>query len=113
MSETFYQFDKRVRRIAKKNRKIARGHVNFIDGDGLIKKRPKHRIGALPIRGLLMIAIGFFSFKGVLIAHQGQAQYDDRLALLIDGTLFERGAAWAMQIEPVSSMFAQIWSPLF
>ena len=102
MSETFSHFDKRVRRISKKNRKLARGHVNFIDSTGIIRQRPLRRIGALPLKGLMMIGLGFYGFKGLLIAHQGPAQYEDRLALLADGSMFERGAAWVMQIEPVA-----------
>lgn len=112
MSETLFHFDKRVRRIARKNRRLARGHVNFIDGTGIIRQRPRRRIGGLPIRGLFLIFFGFFGFKGLLIAHQGPEQYNDRLALLADGTIFEQAAAWAMQIEPVALRFAAFIAPL-
>ena len=108
MSETLFHFDKRVRRIAKRNRKLARGHVNFIDSTGVVRQRPLASLSGMPIRGLLLIALGFFSFKGLLIAHQGPVQYEDRLALLEEGTAFERGSAWVMQIEPVAMWFAGV-----
>lgn len=109
MADTLFKFDKRVQRISRRNRKLARGHVNFIDSTGIVRQRPR-RINGLPIRGLLLIAFCFFSFKGLLIAHQGTVLYEDRLALLQEGTLIEQAAAWAMQIEPVSMRFAGILS---
>lgn len=108
MSETFSHFDKRVTRISRKNRKLARGHVKFIDSTGVIRQRPVRRLGALPLKGLMMIGLGFYGFKGLLIAHQGPEQYQERLALLADGSIFERGAAWVMQIEPIALKAAAI-----
>ncbi|MCJ7872992.1 hypothetical protein Q4577_16850 [Marinovum sp. 2_MG-2023] len=112
MSETLFHFDKRVRRIAKKNRKLARGHTNFIDGTGVIRQRPTRKLTALPIRGLMIIAFCFFAFKGLLIAHQGVVQYEDRLDLLAAGSIFEQGAAWVMQVDPVAMWFAGLLSAI-
>ncbi|TNF22292.1 MAG: hypothetical protein EP318_04005 [Rhodobacteraceae bacterium] len=112
MSHTLFNFDKRVRRISRRNRKLARGHVNFIDGTGIIRQRPRRGLRGLPIRGLMLIALSFFSFKGLLIAHQGVVQYEDRLTLLQEGSIFEQAAAWAMQIEPVAMKFAAFLSIL-
>ncbi|AKO97986.1 MAG: hypothetical protein RID15_00600 [Marinovum algicola] len=112
MSETLFHFDKRVNRIARKNRKLARGHVNFIDRTGVIRQRPRRGLTGVPLRGLLTIGLGFVGFKGLLIAHQGPVQYEDKLALLAEGTIFEQGAAWAMQIEPVSQAVARFIAPL-
>lgn len=112
MSETLFHFDKRVHRIARKNRKLARGHVNFIDRAGLIRQRPRRSLAALPLRGLMIIGLGFVGFKGLLIAHQGPVQYDEKLALLAEGSIFEQGAAWAMEIEPVSRTVAGMLAPL-
>ncbi|WP_323765639.1 hypothetical protein [Marinovum sp.] len=112
MSETLFHFDKRVNRIAKKNRKMARGHVNFIDRTGLVRQRPRRSLSAVPLRGLLVIGLGFVGFKGLLIAHQGPVQYEEKLALLAEGSIFEQGAAWAMQIEPASQTLARFLSPL-
>lgn len=112
MSETLFHFDKRVNRIARKNRKLVRGHVNFIDPTGVIRERPRRGVHGVPLRGLLVTGLGFLGFKGLLIAHQGPVQYEDKLALLSEGTIFERGAAWAMQIEPVSQLIAGFLAPL-
>jgi len=112
MSDTLFNFDKRVRRISRRNRKLARGHVNYIDSTGIIRQRARLGLGGLPIRGLLLIAFSFFCFKGLLIAHQGSVQYNDRLTLLQEGTIFEQAAGWAMQIEPVSLKFAAFLSIL-
>lgn len=111
MSDTLFHFDKRVRKIAKKNRRIARGSEKYIDATGIMRERPKRSVTNFPLKGLFLVALGFFAFKGFLLAHQGVDQYNDRLALLQSGTIFEQAGAWMMQIEPVAARFAGFFSP--
>ncbi len=111
MSDTLFHFDKRVRKIARKNRKLVRGSEKYIDAMGVMRQRPKRRLPSLPIKGLLTLAFGFFAFKGFLLAHQGGVQYEDRLAILQGGTVFEQAGAWMMQIEPITQRFAGFFAP--
>lgn len=111
MSETISHFDKRVRKIARKNRRLARGSEKYIDATGVMRERPRRSITNLPIKGLFLVALGFFAFKGFLLAHQGVEGYKDRLEVLNNGTVFEQFGAWLMQIEPVTARFAGFFAP--
>lgn len=112
MSDTLFHFDKRVRKISRKNRRLARGSEKYIDAMGIMRERPVRRLPTFPIKGLLILTLGLFAFKGILLAHQGQVGYDDRLALLQEGTAFEQAGAWLMQVDPISARFAEVFAPL-
>ncbi|MFP4569403.1 hypothetical protein [Rhodosalinus sp.] len=104
------EFDERLRRIQRRNRRLSRGAVPYIDSTGLVTFRPKRRGLRLPLRGLLLVAAGFVVFKGLVLAHLGQELYEDRLALLRSGTVIEQGGAWAMEIDPATEwVAAQLW----
>lgn len=105
------KFDKRVRTIARKNRRIARGHTTYIDALGVVRKKPARRGINLPIQGLIMLVLGFALFKGVILASAGQAVYDTRLEVLASGNVFEQAGAWALQIDPVTRVIAALLGP--
>ncbi|WP_425037771.1 hypothetical protein [Primorskyibacter sp. S187A] len=108
------KFDKRVRTIAKKNRRIARGHTTYIDAMGVIRKRPSRGIVSnIPFKGIIYLFLGFSIFKAVALASAGSATYAARLGLLESGTLFERAGAWVLQIDPVTRFLAGIFAPIF
>jgi hypothetical protein len=104
------EFDKRLRRIQRRNRRLSRGAVPYIDSTGLVTFRPRRQGLRLPLRGLLLLVVGFIAFKGLVLAHLGTDLYQDRLALLRAGTVIEQGGAWAMQIDPATEWVAgQLW----
>jgi hypothetical protein len=108
------KFDKRVRTIARKNRRLARGHTSYIDETGVIRKRPARGMGrGLPIKGLLLMGLGFTLFKAIVLASLSPSGYAQRLALLESGTVFEQAGAWALQIDPVTRTLGGMLNPLF
>ena len=103
----FTEFDKRLRRIERRNRRLSRGAVPYIDGSGLVSFRPKRAGLRVPVRGLLLLAVGFIGFKGLVLAHLGKELYEDRLGA---GTMVEQGGAWVMQIDPATQwVAARLW----
>lgn len=106
MSDTLSHFDKRVRKISRRNRRLARGSRKYIDAVGIVRERPAARMSAIPFKGLFLTAFSFFAFKGFLLAAQGPERYDDRLQILQDGIAFERAGAWMMQVDPITQRFA-------
>lgn len=106
--EASLKFDKRVRTIARKNRRIARGHTTYIDSMGIVRKKSVKRGPHIPFRGLFTIALGFCLFKAVVLASAGSKVYDTRLDGMLGGTAFEQAGAWALQIDPVTRFMAGI-----
>lgn len=104
MTDAPLHFDKRIRRISRRRRRMARGSDTNINRNGLIVTRPKRR--TLPIKGLALLAIGFIGFKGLLLAHIGPDTYDQRVALLAEGTFVEQAGAWVMQTDPLTEWTA-------
>ena len=106
----FMEFDRRVRRIERRNRRLSRGAVPYIDSTGLVTFRPKRAGLRLPLRGLMLLALGFIAFKGLVLAHLGTELYQDRVAALRAGTMVEKGGAWVMQIDPATEwVAARLW----
>lgn len=96
-------FDKRLRRIDKRHKKLAKGYVHTIGHDGLIMSTPRRRVERrFPLRGLLLVAIGVFAFKGFLYAQLGGATYTQRVDKLAAGTPVEQIGAYMMQAEPAT-----------
>jgi len=112
MTSTMKSFDKRVNRISRRHRKMAKGYVTRIQRNGLVSNRPRRSTGlrVSPV-GVLMLIAGFFGFKGVLLAHLGTTTYNERIATLAEGTVIEQAGAWIMQIDPLMLFFARVFSP--
>jgi len=53
------------------------------------------------------LVIGFFVFKGLILAHLGESTFEARLATLSQGSVVEQSGAWIMQPDPVSQAIAQ------
>lgn len=112
MSSTMKLFDKRVNRISRRHRKMAKGYVTRIQRNGIVSNRPRRRTGlAVSPVGILMLVAGFFGFKGVVLAHLGGTTYNERIGALAEGTLIEQAGAWIMQIDPLMLFFARVFGP--
>lgn len=99
-------FDARLRRIDRIRARLVHGYECRVGEDGLIVFRPKRRRRAFSVRGLFLIVVGFFCFKGLILAHLGPSVYQDRVAALEGGTYAEQAGALVMQVDPVSSAIA-------
>ncbi len=101
------EFDDRLRRIATHRSQMKRGYSLRVDRDGLIVARPRMVRRFLPVRGMVMLLVGFVGFKALLVAYLGEETYRDRVQNLKDGATVEQVGAWFMQADPVSSQLAR------
>jgi hypothetical protein len=107
MSDAFYDFDNRLRRIHKSRVKLAKGYVSVVGDDGLIMVKPQRKRSGFPLRALAFVVVGFLGFKIMILAALGLPVYEDRVDTLRGGSTVERAGAWVMQADPVSVMLAQ------
>jgi len=108
------RFDKRLRRINKRHRKLPRGYIPVVNENGLIVARPTvRRSGSrFPWKGVALTLIALFAFKGFLYAQLGAITYDERVAKLASGTAIEQAGAWGMQADPVTLWVASQIAPI-
>ncbi|SMC10734.1 hypothetical protein ROA7745_00541 [Roseovarius aestuarii] len=102
MTNSYDGFEDRLEKIDTKHAKMARGYKGTIDRDGLIVFRPVRRRAGVPVKAIVVLLIGFFVFKGMVMAHTGASIYEERVAALKNGTLIEQVGAFAMQPDPVT-----------
>ncbi|MBW4707622.1 hypothetical protein KX928_07465 [Roseobacter sp. YSTF-M11] len=107
MSDTYAQFEKRVAVVSDKHRKLARGYVARIGKDGLITVEPKRAKFPIRPRAVVAAVAGVLIFKALMIVTTGLGIYESRIEALSSGTVFETGAAWVMQADPVSRYMAE------
>lgn len=112
MTDAFQGFDNRLKKISRNRDRMSQGYISRVGKDGLIVFRPQRRQGGFPIKGLAFLTIGFFCFKGLLLAHLGEQVYTTRVAQLGAGTVVEQAGALLMQSDPVSVGIAQKVRPL-
>ncbi|WP_323785647.1 hypothetical protein [Thalassovita sp.] len=106
MADTFREFDKRLSRIDRKRSRMKRGYVTVVGRDGLIVTKPRRARRRLPLRGILLLVLGFVGFKAILLAHLGFGIYQDRVESLQGGGLVEQAGAIVMAPDPVSEFMA-------
>ncbi|TMM55257.1 hypothetical protein [Sulfitobacter sabulilitoris] len=112
MVETHLQFDRRLRTLGRKHRAMSRGYSTRIRGDGLIVVEPRRLRFHFPARTVIMLFVGFFMFKGFMLASMGPVTYNHRLATLEKGTVVEQGGAWIMQIDAITKGMAEFIGPI-
>lgn len=111
MTNAYQSFDKRLKKIGRNHAKLSQGYSSRVGRDGLIVFRPHRRQGGFPIRGLLLLAVGLFCFKGFILAHLGEATYSSRVETLAAGSMVEQAGAFMMQPDPVSLFIADYTRP--
>lgn len=102
MSNSFAGFEARLKKLDRKRSKLAQGYKGSIGSDGLIVFRPVRRQRGIPLRAVVMLIVGFFVFKGMVLAHTGTATYGERIDALKNGTMIEQAGAFVMQSDPVT-----------
>jgi hypothetical protein len=104
MVETKQHFESRLRQVTRKHRRMSNGYTTRLRGDGLIVVKPRRRRMQFPLRGAMLVALGFFAFKAFMLVSLGERTYADRLTELQGGTILEQGGAWVMQADPVTQV---------
>ena len=105
------QFEDRLKSLENKHRAMSRGYVTQMQSDGLIVARPKRKLMRLSGKTLIIFVLGFFLFKGFLLANLGAPTYGERLGYLQNGTAVERAGAVVMQADPVTRFVADKMQP--
>ena len=105
------QFEKRLRKLERKNRAFERGFTTQLRSDGLLIVKPKRRAIGISGKSVFLFLAAFLCFKGLAVAHMGQATYGDRLAQLNNGTVVEQAAGWVMYPDPATLMVAETIKP--
>ena len=110
MSDSQADFDARIRSLGRKHRALEKtGSALKMRKDGLIVLKPRRAAAArgyIPIRGIAVLMLCFFAFKGYLWEALDEAGYNSRLAVLQNGTVVEQVGARLMKPDAVSLMFA-------
>jgi hypothetical protein len=112
MYDTREHFNNRLNNIGRKHKAMTRGYVTQMRSDGLIVVKPRQRGIDFPVKGVVLLLLGFFFFKAFLLAAIGPDTYGERIDKLQDGTFIEQGGAWVMQVEPVTQVIADYLGPI-
>lgn len=112
MVETRAHFSKRLKALGRKHEKMTHGYAIQIGNDGLITAKPKRRKRGLPIKGLLLLAVGFLGFKAFMYVSVGPITYNERLTKLENGTVIEQVGARMLTIDPVTAALADFAGPI-
>jgi hypothetical protein len=105
-------FEKRMTKIDKRHRQLARGYVMSVNHDGLVIAEPRAHRRGFPWRGLLLILVGALAFKGFLHSQIGATSYQERVVKLSEGNIVEQIGSYAMVADPatlwISSQFTSL-----
>lgn len=113
MVETQANFANRLKGLGRKHANLARGHTTKVDHNGLITAVPKRsRRRSFPLRGTVLLVLGFIGFKAFILAAIGPTGYGERLATLQGGTSVERAGAMVLAVDPVTQMLADLMGPI-
>ena len=111
MGNPYQTFDERLKRIDRKRARLSNGYSAKVTSEGLIVFRPKRRRASFSVRGLLLLIIGFFLFKGMILAHLGGTVYDQRVESLKQGSVIEQAGAFIMAKDDVTVAVATAMRP--
>ena len=100
-------FDKRLDRIVRTHSRMQNGVSHKVRHDGLIVARPRIYNPKFPLAGVALLLATAFLFKGYVLVALGQGVYDEKVALLSQGSVIERVGAWVMQSDPATVFVAQ------
>ncbi|GAA6208152.1 hypothetical protein NBRC116601_14450 [Cognatishimia sp. WU-CL00825] len=115
MTDQQVDFDLRLRRLSKQRNKASSvPRSAFIDTDGYVIVRGYRRRRGFPMIGMLLIAIGFFGLKGLMIAEIGTSNYSAKIEeLSASNSLVATVGGWTMQPDRISLTIAQSLRGLF
>ena len=105
-------FGRKLDRLERKHRKLARGGVTVLRSDGLMVLRPRRSGLPRAIAFALLVAIFVVGFKAVVYVAEGPITYQTRLDRLSAGTAPEAMAARIMEIDPVTQVVLDHGEPL-
>ena len=108
----FDEFDRRMRRISRRQTQLSRGYVTQVASDGLMVAKPKRKGGRSTLRGVAIVVVVLMLFKGFLHSQLGSDAYQARVDGLASGSVFEQAGAWLMVADPVTEFLSAKFSSL-
>lgn len=110
MSDALTNFRKRDAALRKKHMRMARGYRNRLSRNGLIVQEPDSKVGGIGLRLLGFALVVFMGFKVMVLSGLGAEDYNQHVAHLAEGSVYERTGAWLMQIDPVTASLSGLIS---
>jgi hypothetical protein len=110
MAQANVPFDKRLKQIVRKHEKLSKGGVKTVTSDGLIVVKPRVYRPKFPLKGMILLIVVGFLFKGLFLASVGEVAYGERVNGLMQGSVMDRAGAWVMQIDPATLIIANFMS---
>ena len=104
----FEEFERRMKRISKRHSKLSHGFVTKVNDDGLVVAKPRKKSSGAMLRGLILIVVTLFVFKGFSHANLGPEAYQERIEKLAGGNIIEQAGAIAMTEEPITLWLSSI-----
>lgn len=102
-------FEKRLRKIVRTNNRMATaGVVHKMKPDGLVVAKPRLYAPRFPWRGLILLILAVFMFKGYVHYALGDADFNQRIAALSEGTVFEQVGGLAMHADPMTLTISEL-----
>ena len=106
-------FEKRLRKIVRTNNRMANaGVVHKMRSDGLVVAKPRLYAPRFPWRGMVLLTLAVFVFKGYVHFALGAADFNQRITALSEGSVFEKIGGLAMQADPITLSASQFFSQL-
>lgn len=106
MADAFSQFDNRLKRIERSHNELRGGYTAVVGRDGLITIKAKRAKRNFPVKGAVLLVLGFICFKALMLAHLGPDAYVERVAELDAGTIVEQVGGFVMQADPATQWIA-------
>ncbi len=107
MESALKRFERRQRAIRHKHRKLAHGYVTKLNRNGVIEHRPRRALKAPRFGSVLVALLSFLAFKGLMLASLGAENYGEHLALLTNGSVWDKLGAWLLGVDPVTLWIGQ------
>jgi hypothetical protein len=114
MVENQSHFHQRLTTLGRKHAAMSHGYDMQMRRDGLIVVSTKRASARrfFPLRGVLLLAFGFFVFKAFMLSSLGVVTYNERVAKLAQGSVIEQAGGWVMQIDPATAFMAGFLEPI-
>jgi hypothetical protein len=114
MVYTKEDFQSRLSGVDRKHSKLLRrGFTTRVDKNGVIIAKPKSRRLRFPLKGIVMMVLGFLCLKALMLSANGPAAYQERLATLEKGNVVEVAGARVLSVDPATQFIADQMGPLF
>lgn len=107
MVYTKQDFNARLNAVDGKHSKLVRrGYTTRVDKNGIIIAKPKRARLRFPLKGVFLLVLSFLCFKAFMLVANGPDTYNDRLALLQNGTVVEAMGAKLLAVDPATRFIA-------